>query len=158
MNPSFLAWAQFGLCVSAIGVAGFRPVRYGDAIAALTGLSRNWVGMILIATSVPELATTLGAMRIGAIDMALGNLLGSNLFDVLILVLGDLAYLPGPIYRHVAQVHGATAITAAMMSGAVIVALACRPSTRVLHSMSWASSSLVVLYLINAAVQFRHGQ
>jgi cation:H+ antiporter len=46
--PILLIWLQFALCAVVIGVAGVRLSRYGDAIATLTGLSRNWVGMILL--------------------------------------------------------------------------------------------------------------
>ncbi|KLN53273.1 sodium:calcium antiporter [Variovorax paradoxus] len=154
------ALTGYAVAASVIIAAGIWLPFVGVELARTMGWSNSFVGTLFIAfaTSVPELATTLGALRIGAIDMALGNLLGSNLFDVLILVLDDLAYLPGSIYRNVAQVHAATAITAAMMSGAVIVALVYRPTARVLRSMSWASISLVVLYMINAAVQFRHVQ
>ena len=41
---------------------------------------------------------------------------------------------------------------------AVIVALACRPASRVWHSASWACLALLALYLLNAAVQFMHGK
>ena len=63
--------------------------------------------------------------------MAFGNLLGSNLFDVLILAIDDFAYLSGSIYAHVSPVHTVSAITACLMSGVVIVALAYWPVSRV---------------------------
>ncbi len=154
------ALTGYGIAASAIVAAGIWLPFVGVELAQTMGWTNSFVGTLFIAfaTSVPEIATTLGALRIGAIDMALGNLLGSNLFDVLILVLDDLVYRPGPIFRDVAPVHAATAIFACVMSGAVIVALVVRPTTRVLRTMSGASLSLVALYLINAAVQFRHGQ
>jgi cation:H+ antiporter len=102
------------------------------------------------------MATTWGAVRIGAIDMAIGNLLGSNLFDVLILAIDDFAYLGGPIYAKIAPVHAVSALTACLMSGAVVVALAYRPVSRAWHTASWAGLALLALYLLNAAVQFIH--
>ena len=132
----------------------------GVELARLMGWSNSFVGTLFVAfaTSVPELATTWGAIRIGAIDMAIGNLLGSNLFDVLILAIDDFAYLQGPIYAHVSPVHAVSAISACLMSGAVIVALVYRPVSRVWHIASWASISLLALYLLNAAIQFLHGR
>ena len=131
----------------------------GVELARLMGWSNSFVGTLLVAfaTSVPELATTWGALRIGAVDMALGNLLGSNLFDVVILALDDFAYLPGAIYQQVSPIHAVTAITACMMSGTVVVALAYRPVSRVWHTASWASLSLLAMYLLNAVIQYRHG-
>ncbi|KGM39482.1 cation transporter [Aquabacterium sp. NJ1] len=131
----------------------------GVELARVMGWSHSFVGSLFVAfaTSVPELATTWGALRVGAIDMALGNLLGSNLFDVMILALDDIAYRAGSIYQSVSPVHAVSAVTACMMSAAVIVALAYRPVSRVWHTASWASLSLLALYLLNAMIQFLHG-
>lgn len=128
----------------------------GVQLAEAMGWSQSLVGTLFVAfaTSVPELATTLGAVRMGAVDLALGNLLGSNLFDLLIVALDDLAYLRGPIFAGIGHTHAASALVACMMSAAVIVALVSRPSGRVLRTVSWASVSLVALYVINAFVQF----
>jgi cation:H+ antiporter len=75
-------------CVVLIGVAGSRLARYGDALGSLTGLSRNWIGMILMATvkSLSELVTGLRAVTIAAApDLAVGDALGSCVFNLAIL-------------------------------------------------------------------------
>lgn len=150
----------YGLASAAIVGAGIWLPIIGVELARAMGWSNSFVGTLFVAfaTSVPELATTWGAIRIGAIDMAFGNLLGSNLFDVLILAIDDFAYLPGSIYAHVSPVHAVSAITACLMSGVVIVALAYRPVSRVWRTASWASLSLLTLYLLNAVIQFLHRQ
>lgn len=150
----------YGVASAVIVGAGIWLPLIGVELARVMGWSNSFVGTLFVAfaTSVPELATTWGAIRIGAIDMAFGNLLGSNLFDVLILAIDDFAYLPGSIYAHVSQVHAVSAITACLMSGVVIVALAYRPVSRVWRTASWASLALLALYLINAAIQFLHGR
>jgi cation:H+ antiporter len=132
----------------------------GVDLARLMGWSNSFVGTLFVAfaTSVPELATTFGAVRIGAIDMAIANLLGSNLFDVLILAIDDLAYRPGNLYAQVSPMHAVSALSACLMTGAVVVALAYRPVSRVLHIGSWASIALLALYLLNAVLQYGHGQ
>lgn len=149
----------YGVTSAVIVGAGIWLPFIGVELAQIMGWSNSFVGTLFVAfaTSVPELATTWGALRIGAIDMALGNLLGSNLFDVVILALDDFAYLPGAIYQQVSPIHAVTAITACMMSGAVVVALAYRPVSRVWHTASWASLSLLAMYLLNAVIQYRHG-
>lgn len=150
----------YGVASAVIVGAGIWLPLIGVELARVMGWSNSFVGTLFVAfaTSVPELATTWGAIRIGAIDMAFGNLLGSNLFDVLILAIDDFAYLPGSIYAHVSPVHAVSAITACLMSGVVIVALAYRPVSRVWRTASWASLALLALYLINAAIQFLHGR
>jgi cation:H+ antiporter len=150
----------YGLASGVIVGAGIWLPMIGVELARVMGWSNSFVGTLFVAfaTSVPEMATTLGAIRIGAIDMAIGNLLGSNLFDVLILVIDDFAYLPGSIYANVSPIHAVSAITACLMSGVVIVSFTYRPVSRVWRIASWASLLLLTLYLFNAVVQFLHSQ
>lgn len=72
-------------------------VRSGAGIAEVTGLSTGFVGAALLAavTSLPELVTTLAAVRFGAYDLAVGNLFGSNVFNMFALGLTDVFYVPG---------------------------------------------------------------
>lgn len=131
----------------------------GVELATIMGWSNSFVGTLFIAfaTSVPELATTIAALRMGSVDLAIGNLLGSNLFDVLILALDDLAYQAGPLYERVSGVHASTAVIAALMSGCVVVAWRRPPVSRVFCIGSWTSMALIALYLVNAMVQFQYG-
>ncbi len=153
-----LKHALMGYSVASVVIVGagvWLPL-VGVGLAQAMGWSHSFVGTLFVAfaTSVPELATTWGAVRIGSIDMALGNLLGSNLFDVLILAIDDIAYLPGPLYADVSLMHAVSALSACAMSGAVIVALAYRPVSRIWHTASWASIALLALYCLNALLQY----
>ncbi|NIP23989.1 MAG: sodium:calcium antiporter, partial [Phycisphaerae bacterium] len=53
----------------------------------------------------PELVVSITAVRIGAQDMAIANLLGSNLFNILVLAFDDIVYTTGPIFGYVSQTH-----------------------------------------------------
>jgi cation:H+ antiporter len=99
---------------------------------------------------VPELVVTISALRLGAIDMAIGNLLGSNLFDILILAIDDIAYVKGPLLQSVSAAHAITAFAAAIMSGIFIVAMLYKPETRLHGTVGWASLSLLIVYLFSA--------
>ncbi|MCM2341174.1 sodium:calcium antiporter [Rhodoferax sp.] len=149
----------YGMASIVIVGAGIWLPIIGVELARLMGWTHSFVGTLFIAlaTTVPEMATTWGAVRIGALDMALGNLLGSNLFDVLILALVDVAYVKGSIYAQLSPVHAASAFTACLMSAIVIVSLASRPARRVAGIATWSSLALLALYLLNAAIQFLHG-
>ncbi len=72
-------------------------VRSTAEIALLTGLSNGFIGATLLAfvTSLPELVTTVAAVRLGAYDLAVGNLFGSNLFNMFAFGLSDLFFVPG---------------------------------------------------------------
>lgn len=153
------ALGGYAVAAIVIVVAGIWLPLVGVQLARIMGWSDSFVGTLFIAlaTSMPELATTLAAVRMGAIDLALGNLLGSNLFDLLIVAVDDIAYIPGSIFQGVSTVHVVSVLCAALMNVTVIVALLRRPAGRVLRTMSWAGVALAVLYLLNAVVQYRHG-
>ena len=105
-----------------------------------------------LVTTLPEMAVTLSALRLGALDMAIGNLLGSSLFNVMILAVDDLFYRRGPLLAAADPVHAGTAVTAMLMSGLVVIGLVMRPQGRVLRVLSWVSIALGVAYLLNAAL------
>ncbi len=87
------AWLVFLLSGAAIVLAGVRLSRDGDTIAVRTGLGGAWVGAILVAaaTSLPELTTDLYAVRQGTPSLAVGDLFGSSMANMLILALVDLS-------------------------------------------------------------------
>lgn len=153
------ALTGYVLAATVIVAAGVWLPLIGVELAIRMGWSNSFVGSLFIAfaTSVPELATTWAAVRMGAIDMAFANLLGSNLFDVLILALDDLALRSGSLYAQVSPMHAVSAMSATLMSGAVVIALVYRPVSRVWHIGSWVSLALLALYLLNAVLLFLHG-
>lgn len=131
----------------------------GEGLARGMGWDRTFVGTILLAfaTSVPEIVISVAAVRIGAVDLAIGNVLGSNLFDMLILGIDDLIYLPGPLLGAASDEHMFTAIGALTMTGIVIVGLMYRPERRVLRLVGWISLALVTLAVLNAVVLLLFG-
>jgi cation:H+ antiporter len=84
-------WLIFLASALAVILAGYKLGQYGDEIADITGIEGAWIGLLLLATvtSLPELATTATAGAIEAPQIALGNIFGSNLFNMLLIVLMD---------------------------------------------------------------------
>ena len=87
----------FVLAAAALTVITPWMVNASTRIADITGLGTTFIGTTLVAlvTSLPELVTTLTAAKIGADDMAIGNLFGSNLFNMFALGLTDVFFLQG---------------------------------------------------------------
>ncbi len=85
---------EFVVCAAVIVVAGTVLTKCADTIAELTKLGRLLVGSVLLAgaTSLPELTVDISAIRLGAPDLAIGDLLGSCLFNLLILAVLDLTH------------------------------------------------------------------
>lgn len=145
-------WWRFGAAALVVLAAGSWLPQAADQLAQAAGLSRSFVGTVFmaLATTLPEMAVTLGALRLGALDMAIGNLLGSNLFNVTILAVDDLFHPGGALLAVAAAVHTGTAVTAMTMSGLVLVGLVMRPRGRVLRVVSWVSVGLLAAWLVNA--------
>lgn len=149
------AWAAL-----AVVAAGCWLPFVAKDISDLMGWGQSFVGTLLVAavTSAPEAAVTISALRIGALDMAIANLLGSNLFDIIILSIDDLFYIEGPLLAHVDASHALTAFTAVMMSSLVAVGFIFRPQGRVLLGLTWISLGLFMLYVLNTWILLQHGQ
>ena len=84
---------EFILCAAVIMYAGTKLAFYGDAIAEKTGLGRNWIGLVLLATitSLPELITGLSAVTLNDLpDMAVSGTLGSCMFNMLVIASLDI--------------------------------------------------------------------
>lgn len=153
------AYQRYALAALVVVAAGVWLPFVGAALARVMGWEQTFVGTLFVAfaTSVPEIVVTVSALRLGALDMAIANLLGSNLFDIAIVALDDLAYLPGPLLANVSPLHAVTALSAIMMSGVVIVGLLYRPPQRLFRGVGWASLLLLAIYLLNTVILFLHG-
>jgi cation:H+ antiporter len=157
LRGAIKGYAQAALAVVLAG--SWLPFLAKD-IADMMGWGQSFVGTLLVAavTSAPEAAVTISALRLGALDMAIANLLGSNLFDIIILAVDDLLYVKGPLLAQVDASHALTAFTAVMMSALVIVGLVFRPQRRALLGLTWISLGLFLLYILNAWLLFHQGQ
>lgn len=97
VKPAVLRFSLWAVVL--IAVTPFM-VNSAEQIAIITGLGNTFVGTTLVAmiTSLPELTTTLAAIRIGAGEMAVGNLFGSNMFNMFALGLTDVLYIQAPFF------------------------------------------------------------
>jgi cation:H+ antiporter len=110
----------FAVAAAALILVTPRMVASAVQIAEITGLSTGMVGMLLIAvvTSLPEMVTTFFAVRLGGHDLAIGNLFGSNVFNMFILGFIDLFYTQGRLFSAISP-----AMTMAGMLGLMLTAL-----------------------------------
>lgn len=153
------AGRRFAAAAVVVVGAGVALPFAAKAMAVQMGWSESFVGTLFVAfaTSLPEVVVTIAALRIGAIDMAIGNLFGSNLFNILVLAVDDIAYVQGPLLSDVSPVHAISALSALMMTGAAIAGLLYRPRGRVFRTVGWASIVLFLIYVLNSYVLFLYG-
>lgn len=143
------AYGIFILSALAVVGLGIWLSYIGDRIAATTGLSASFVGNLFLAasTSLPEIASSLAAIRIGAIDMAVANVLGSNLFNIAILSVYDIADGRANLWASLTQANGFAAVMTMMMTGVVIVSLMYRISPKTPYRISWDGLALLGMYV-----------
>lgn len=128
---------------------------FAEHISEATGLGKSFVGTLFLAasTSLPEIAVSLAAIRMGSTDMAVGNLLGSNLFNVLILFLDDLFYTKGHLLKDASDVNLLSAFFVIMMTGAAIIGFIF-PSKEKKFILAWDTFFIFCLYVANMVLLF----
>jgi cation:H+ antiporter len=154
-----LAVLQFLVCAAVIVVAGTFLTRYADAIADLTGMGRLLVGSILLAaaTSLPELTVDISAVRMGMADLAVGDLMGSSLFNLLILALVDLAHRErGRMFSRAASAHALSATVSIALTSlaAISILVGNRLGGVGVGHISAGSLAILVAYLLSVRMVF----
>ncbi|MGI8316247.1 sodium:calcium antiporter [Halobacillus mangrovi] len=153
VNSYSLRTAIIGFIIAAIVVFGSGSVLSiaGDRLAEATGMNASFVGSFLIAasTSLPELVTVLAAFKLANYNMAIGSILGSNLFNIQLLVLTDVLYREGPILAAVGSSQIFVALLGLLMT-IVVIFLLIRPNKWITNQWRYAAPSLfmTVLYFV----------
>jgi cation:H+ antiporter len=128
---------------------------FAEHIAESTGLGKSFVGTLFLAvsTSLPEIAVSLAAIRMGSTDMAVGNLLGSNLFNIVILFLDDLFYTKGHLMKDASAINLLSVFFVIMMTGIAIAGFIF-PSNRKKFIMAWDTLCIFALYVMNIVLLY----
>jgi cation:H+ antiporter len=94
-------------------------------IADSTGIAQTFLGAALLAvtTSLPELIASIASVRIGAYDLAVGNLFGSNVANMSVLLFADIAYTEGPILAAVSQSQIVSGLGAILLMAIAVAAI-----------------------------------
>lgn len=110
LRPLVIGFLIAGFFTLAGGIAA---TKFAGSIAFKTGASDTLMGGLVLAfaTSLPEIVTSVAAVRRGALTLAVGGVVGGNIFDVLFVCVADLTYLPGSIYHAVPVAGGEIFVT-----------------------------------------------
>jgi len=147
-------YLYFAIAAAFIIGAGIWLALIGEEIAGATGLGESFVGSIFLAftTSLPEITVSFAAMRIGAVDMAVANMIGSNLFNMTIIPIDDLLYTQGPVLASVSESHLITAFMVILMTGLFIAGLRFKPKR--FFRLSWWNCALIAFFFLGAYFNF----
>jgi cation:H+ antiporter len=152
------AFGIYGISAAVVVGAAVWLSFVGDSLAVEWGLERSFIGtqFLAVSTSLPELAASIAAIRLGAPELAIGNVLGSNLFNMgFILFVDDALYIDGPIWEVVASVHVFTALAGILMTAVVIIALMTQDRRRPCRFFTFEAVMLVTLYLGASALVYQ---
>lgn len=155
LNKALLGFAA---CAVVIVLSGYRLTLTADQISAVTGIDQSFIGSILVAaaTSLPELVATISAIRIGAYNMAVGNVFGSNIFNMTVIFFADVFYRQGVLLQDVRIVHILTATVGIVMATIILIGLFYR-SRRSFMWMGWDAIAAAVVYFLGVYLLFQLG-
>lgn len=152
-------WLKFSLAAAAVIGTGIWLSFIGAEISETYSMDTSFVGSLFlaIATSMPELVVAITALRLGAVDMAVADILGANMLDLTHIFIVDLFYTKGAVLAAVSRTHIITAVVTILMSLIVIIGLRFRQKRKTFFIVSWYGLVLIVLYIIGAYALFSAG-
>lgn len=123
-------------------------VESAQAVADQSALGSSFIGVTLLAasTSLPELSTTIAAVRLGAYTMAISNIFGSNLIMVLVLFPADIFYRQGEILHQADDTARLALLSGIFVTVIYVIGLLVKKKPRIL-GMGLDSVLVLTVYL-----------
>jgi len=145
----------FALLMLLMGTSGYAIAKIASELSDRMQISETVVGALATAvvTSLPELVTTVAAVRRGALQLAIGGIIGGNTFDTLFLVVSDVAYRDGSLYHAVGDQDYFWIVTALLMTGILTAGLILRQREGP-GKIGVESALLLLVYAGAVATQF----
>lgn len=146
---------RFCLYAGLVMVAAATLPFFGERLAKVSGLGQSFFGTLFIAasTSLPEIAVSVAAIRIGLIDIAIGNIFGSNIFNIAILALDDLLYKKGPIFMHTSPNHLIPVLGTIVITAVGIIGLVYKSEKK--WKLGIDSAVIVVIYVAMMSMLYK---
>ena len=132
----------------------------GGQVTEVMGWDASFVGtqFLALSTSLPELAASIAALRLRAPELAITNVLGSNLFNMgFVLFLDDVSYVDGAIWKSVSSIHVFTALMAILMTMVVLIPMVNRTRVSLGRIVTLEATLLISLYVVTSGAVFLVG-
>ncbi|MEA1988163.1 MAG: sodium:calcium antiporter [Pseudomonadota bacterium] len=141
-------WLGFVSMALLTAIAGWFLMEAAKVIADQTGMSETLVGGLFtaLATSTPELVTTIAAIRIGALTLAVSNIFGTNCFNILVVAAADTGYSEGSIYHDMAPVQMAWGLVTILMTAILLLGML-RRQTYGIGRIGFESALILCVYI-----------
>lgn len=134
-------------CAILILAAGFLLSSTADVIATKTGMAAGLVGFVLVgfATSLPEVSSITAAVRLKRYQLAIGDVFGTNIFNIMLIFLADLLFRGDAVLARAGRFEVVGAVLAILMTGIFIVGLLERKDKAVLR-MGYDSLAAIIAF------------
>lgn len=146
----------YGLSAAVIVVAGIWLSYIGRDLAEVLRLNQNFIGSLFLGfvTTLPEITVSIAALRLGAKELAVANMFGSNLFNTAIIFINDVLYRKAPIFTAISQQHIFTAFIVFFMTTIICVSLVLKPKKKTKLGLSNYAIGLIVIFILGAYINF----
>ena len=144
------AIAGFVICV-----AGFFLSQSADGMATQTGLGAGIIGLLLVGftTSLPEISSITEAVRLKNYELVLGNIFGTNLFNLTLVFLADAVYTGEPVLKTAGAFEAVAALLALLLTGVFVLGLLERRD-RTIWRLGYDSAAAIILFALGLLVLF----
>lgn len=153
-----LKWAIVGFLAAVVILVVATPVlvRSAEGIAVATGLGVGLIGAALVplVTSMPELVSSVTAVRIGAFDLAIGNLFGSSVFNIVALALVSLFVSPGSLFADISPSFAIVGLLSLVLISIALLGTLAPAEWRVL-GIEWDAVMIILVYLAGIYILYR---
>lgn len=153
-------YIRYGLFALAIAGAGIWLAYLGDDLARYLGLGQSFVGSLFLgfATTLPEITVSIAALRLGARELAVANMVGSNLFNMTVIFLNDVLYRKASIFDALSHQHIFTAFIVIIMTVIISAALILKPKRKTKFGLSAYAILLFIVFFAGTCINFILGR
>lgn len=147
---------RYAVAALIIAAAGIWLAYIGDDLASCLRLSQNFIGSLFLgfATTLPEITVSMAAIRLGAKELAVASMVGSNLFNMTVIFVNDIFYRKSPIFSVLTQQHIFTAFIVMLMTVTVIVGLILKPKKKTRLGLSAYAVILIIIFVLGTYINF----
>ncbi len=134
-------------------IGGYLVANSADIISKKTGIGSNFMGFFFvgITTSLPELSTTITAVKLERPRMAFSNIFGTNLLNVGMIFLADIFYFDGPVLNEVDNFSVAAGLLGIMLTSVYLMGLTIQ-FKKAFFNLGIDSILVLVFYIIGSII------
>lgn len=147
------AWLNFTGLAVLTGIAGWVLMEGAKGISDQTALSETVIGGLFtaLATSSPELVTTIAAIRRGALTLAVSNIFGTNCFNMLVVAAADVGYPGDSIYHHISPIQMTWGLISILMTAILLMGMVQRERYGI-GRIGFESALILTIYTVALAI------